>query len=284
MPGWCAHWPGATPSAELEQALQDLVQRADVWPGLPLDPAGLIGALAERLGTAHPEALAALEAADLHLACACAAGDPRALALFEEVLGAVRPAVAQLGASAPDVDEVLQRLRLQLLVGPPPGIAAYAGRGALRAWVRVVAVREAVRLLRDRGRARSLEDGPLLESLLPDAAPDAERELHGRQLRAAFREAFAQAIAGLPARDRLLLRQQVIDDLSIDEIGGLHRVNRATAARWLVKARQRLAADTRRALQARLGTSPAEVRRLLGLYLSRLDASVERLLVDDGRK
>ena len=115
---------------------------------------------------------------DVELARACARADPAALAAFEQVLGAVRPAIASLGASAAEIDEVLQRVRVQLLVGDPPGIAGYAGRGELRAWVRVIAVRETVRLRKSAGRTEPLDDERLLESLLPAvSAIDAARNL-----------------------------------------------------------------------------------------------------------
>ena len=124
-------------------------------------------------------------AADLALASACAQGDPEALARFEAILTAIRPALAAVGASTTEIDEVLQRLRVQLLVGDQPGILAYAGRGELRAWVRVIGVREMVRLCRQGGRAEELDDERLLDSLLP--TPEAERDLIKLECRAEFR-------------------------------------------------------------------------------------------------
>ena len=97
-------------------------------------------------------------------------------------------------------------------------------------------------------------------------------------MRAAFRAAFEEAIRALPPRDRLVLRQHGVDDLSIDQIGALHGVHRATAARWVEQARADLARATERALQARLGATAAEVRSLLQQIMSRMDASVHRLL------
>lgn len=270
------HWPGAAPSPELEAALADLLRRAAAWPHGPVEPAPFIAWVAARVGTADPAAIAAASAADLCLAKACAENQAAALADFEKTLAAVRPAVATLGAEPADVDEVLQRLRVQMLVGDPPGIASYRGVGELRAWLRVVAVREAVRVLAERGRDQLIDDTRLLEAFLP--AIDGERELIGGQLRAAFRAAFEEAIRALPPRDRLVLRQHGVDDLSIDQIGALHGVHRATAARWVEQARADLARATERALQARLGATAAEVRSLLQQIMSRMDASVHRLL------
>ncbi len=272
------HWPGATPSPELESALADLVRRAGGWPHVAVDPARFIRWVAPRLGTPEPTAIAAACAADLHLAQACAEGDAAALADFERTLAAVRPAIATLGAQPVDVDEVLQRLRVQMLVGTPPGIAHYRGSGELRAWLRVVAVREAVRVLTERGRNQLVDDTRLLEAYLP--AIDSEREVIHGQLVATFRASFEEAIRSLPPRDRLVLRQHAVDDLSIDQIGALHAVHRATAARWIEHAHVALARATERALQARLGSTAAEARSLLRQITSRMDASVHRLLAD----
>lgn len=272
----CELWPHAVPSEELEHALADLLRRADGWAGMPPAPARLIPWIAERLGAANPAALAGAPAADLHLACACADGDARAQAHFESVMTSVRPALASLGAGRDEIDEVCQRLRVQLLVGDQPGIAAFGGRGELRAWVRVVAVRETARLLRQRGRAQALDDERMLDAISPGL--DAERDLMSEQHRLAFRAAFAEAIQSLPARARLVLRQHAVDDLSIDQIGAAHGVHRATAARWIEQARGELSTATERGLQRRLALSAEEVRDLLRLMLSRLDASVHRLL------
>ncbi len=234
--------------------------------------------VAARLGAPDPAAIAAACSADLNLALACAEGDRRALGDFEATLDAIRLAIATLGAGPADVEEVLQRLRVQMLVGDRPGISAYGGRGELRAWLRVVAVREAVRVLAERGRSQTIDDTRLLEAMLPEI--DAEREVIGSELRAVFRAAFEEAIRSLAPRDRLVLRQHGVDDLSIDQIGAVHGVHRATAARWIERARVELAVATERALQRRLGSTPDEVRSLMRLIASRMDASVHRLLAD----
>jgi RNA polymerase sigma-70 factor (ECF subfamily) len=270
------YWSGAPASAELEAALADLVARAQAWPRRPVVAERFIAWVAARLGAPDLAAIRAACAADLHLALACAERDSGALADFEAALAAVRPAIAALGAG--DADEVLQRLRVQMLVGEQPGLLAYSGRGELRAWLRVVAVREAVRVLGERGRSQAIDDTRLLEAMLP--AIDAEREVISSELRSQFRAAFEEGIRAIAPLDRLLLRQHSVDDLSIDQIGALHGVHRATAARWIESARVELALATERALQRRLKGTAEEVRSLLRLIASRMDASVHRLLAD----
>lgn len=50
---------------------------------------------------------------------------------------------------------------------------------------------------------------------------------------AEFKFALTLAIDELSVRDRNLLRQSVLDGLTIDQLGKLYRVHRATAARWV---------------------------------------------------
>src|SRR6185369_4971546 len=95
-----------------------------------------------------------LHVADLFLACACALGDARALALFEDRLMTQVPThVARIDRSPAFADEVKAQLRDKLFVardGAPPKIAHYSGRGPLGGWLRVTAIRTAQNLLRGR--------------------------------------------------------------------------------------------------------------------------------------
>jgi len=78
-----------------------------------------------------------------------------------------------------------------------------------------------------------------------------------------------------------VLRLHLLDGLNIDRIGQLHDVHRATAARWLASAREALAKDTQRILQARLQVSRSEFESLLRLVRSDLDVSLCRILAED---
>jgi len=106
------------------------------------------------------------------------------------------------------------------------------------------------------------------------------------ELKAEYRTEFAtalrEAIGELSAEDRTLLRQQIVDELSIDEIGAAFGVHRATAARWLQRARGALVTHTRGRLAARLKVSVEEVDSVIRLVQSQLDASVIRYLREDG--
>jgi RNA polymerase sigma-70 factor (ECF subfamily) len=69
-----------------------------------------------------------------------------------------------------------------------------------------------------------------------------------------------------------------VDGLTIDEIGALYQVHRATAARWISGARNTLLADTRARLTARLALTPSQFDSLMRLVRSELDLSLQRLV------
>lgn len=249
------------------------------WPQLALDEAQLAAFFGPRLsGLDLIAALATAPIADLAIAAACHALDPAAHAAFDAVLTEVDAAGASTRSSRELVEEVKQMLRVQLLVpreGKPPGIAGYKGKGPLRGWVRITATRELIRQQRKRAREAPVER-PLDEALGDQSDPRLE------QLKVEYRGQFAtalrDAIAELSAEDRTLLRQQIVDGLSIDALGAAYGVHRATAARWVSRARGALVAATRTRLAARLAIPIEEIDSVIRLVQSKLDASVVRYL------
>jgi RNA polymerase sigma-70 factor (ECF subfamily) len=247
------------------------------WPTVTIDTAVFRTWVIERAGE---EAPAELLVGDLYLACACARGDAIALALFEQTyLREVDIAAAKLRVGAAAADEGRQVVRDLLFVGRTghaPAIGTYAGRGDLRGWTRVVAMRELLRI-----RARDSKEVPIGDEALLDAlspANDPELELARARYRDVFARAFRDALARLPARDRALLRHLLIDGLTLDVIGGMYKVHRATAARWVASARQDLLDGTKAQLAKELALSGEEVESVIRVVRSRLDLSVERLL------
>ena len=139
------------------------------------------------------------------------------------------------GSVAPD--EVKQLVRHRLFVGPPggaPKILEYAGRGRLRTWVRVAATRIALNLVESNGRERPLDNDAIAH--LIGAGEDPELGYLKRRYAAEFRAAFGEAFNALETRDRNLLRYAFGEGLSVDAVGALYGVHRATAARWITKA------------------------------------------------
>jgi RNA polymerase sigma-70 factor (ECF subfamily) len=216
---------------------------------------------------------------DVRTVCACLRGDALALARVDALLAAEVNAAAQ-GTRAPvgTAEEVMQRLREHLLVGVGdrgPALRDFAGRGDLRGFLRITAVRECLRLVKQQRREVGMEVDEL--TLLAPAV-DPELERLKRTYRGEFATCLGQALAGLQARERTLLRLHAIDRLSIDQIGSLYAVHRATAARWLERARLAVAERTEELLAERLALTTGEVQSVVRLVRSELDVSLERLL------
>lgn len=262
-----------------------LARTARRWPGMDID-AGLLATAWGRSVSGEADPVAAFRdraAEDLALARACLEGDEAALAAFEEVCFAeLGPQLDRLKIPDDVAKDAMQRTRERLLVDRPDRPAKlrdYAGTGDLRAWVKVIVVREAMR-----ARRRGQRDVPLsheLATALPDDDADPElayqRDLYGEE----FREAFAAAVETLSDRERSLLRQAILHRSTVDQIAAVYDVHRATAARWVARARQRLADATRDRLIARLGVSDSQLDSIARLVDSQIDLSVERLLRDD---
>lgn len=253
-----AAWP------DIAVADSDFAAYVQSHPAGPLDAAGL-----------GPDG-----AAELYLACACAAGDPRALVAFDRhYLGVVRAAVAHMKLPGTIEDDVRQAVRTKLLVpdggdGGVPKLLRYAGRGRLRGLVQVMAVRSAISALRAAKR-----EVPLGDDLARLAGTGADPALDSMKAgyRQVFERAFAAAVRGLDGRQRNLLRLHLLGGVTLEQLAQMYAVHRATIVRWLARARNQLLAGTRAEMQARLGIDRDELDSLMGLIQSRLDASVHRL-------
>lgn len=248
------------------------------WPQISLSLEAL---QAHLQGHGQADALEALVAEDLYLTCACVAGDPQALAAFERrYLAAVPGLVAQV-VSGERAQEVQQRLRVKLLVqvgAEPPRIAAYSGRGALLAWLRVVALREAISLTRQSEGPGQRADRDLA-ALLP-ASDDPELQVIKAQHREVFQRALQEALRELSSEQRNLLRLYLVSELRSEQIAALYGVNRSTVVRWMAAARRDLWKLTRRKLGATLQLEPEEFNSLAQLLRSQLNLSLARVLQD----
>ncbi len=278
--------PGPEQRVALGEALATIAAAlGQAWPGGPPHLEGFWAELARCIPEGVDDdglvdALGRLHAVELHLAYACRLGHGAALARFErEHMAALGPVVGRVDASPAFVDEVKQRVRTKLLVADqsgPPKLAHYTGQGELHTWVRVVAVREALSSLRSERRRAVAPDDELLA--LEASATGPELGALKQQYRQQFAEAFTAALGELEPAQRNLLRLHYLHGLSIDELGGLLRIHRSSAARRIVKTRETLLAGTRRTLQARLSLGRRDFEQLMGLVASRLDLSIERFL------
>lgn len=285
-------WPATEPAATVNPLADDprVVARlaqieAELAEGLPFaaepDLALFAAALANTLDhaanvEAGVAALAQLAVADLYLAAACARGDSRALRWFERSCG---PELDRVIARSPGLGlsaaEFGQLVIVRLVLAEPERqakILSYRGQGSLRAWVRVTAARLVIDL--SRRRAEPAGSDALLDQLSGGEDLELEhlRDRFGPELQASF----AAALAQLSVRQRNLLRQRHIHDISADALARLYAVHRSTVFVWLEQARVALLGHVRTALLARVPGH--ELDSVVGVLGSRLDVSVRRLL------
>lgn len=228
-----------------------------------------------------PGERSAFKLEDLAVACACMNGSLDAIELLQgSHMRALDPHLRKLGLEPAAIEDVKQTLLRQLLVGQdgPPRLLQYDGRGALGAWLRVSAVRHGLKVLRSRKRTDLLGDEDAkLEAVA--SASDPESSYMKAAFREIFREAFKEALGTLEPKERNIVRQSLIDGLSIDELGELYGVHRATAARWLHAAKERIMLETRARFAAKSRASQTECDSMFRMISSHLDLSIRRHLV-----
>lgn len=273
--------PASTAAVET-RLFENISTSRAAWPALPLSDDELLRYLAERLSE-NEDPLRALEnvnAADLYLAAACALEKPRALEAFEHhCLDDLDVVLVRFSKSSVFHDEVRQAVRERLFMCQPNSrarIADYAGRGSLKSWVRVMAVRLAVDLLRKRGQEPHTAEETELENLAIDA--DSELRFLAERYRDEVKAAFRNAFAALSAAERNLLRLHYLEGLTLDQVAAMKRVHRATIARQIARCREEVAVRTHQFLVERLGISPSQVDSVMRLVRSHLDLSIDRWL------
>jgi len=255
------------------------------WPSLDLS----LEVFVRHIAAVSPRPLtlddqSSLSGEGLFLCAACLSGEAKAHALFETVfLAPLMRVVGKMEGGRELADDALQQLRAQFF-SPGPGqtsaFLAYSGRGALAVWLKVLGVRAAQKLRRGAARGAEVPDDGL--ATMPASDADPELRFLKQQHRHHFRAVFAEALTSLEARERSVLRMSLVEGLSIDDIGRVYDVHRATAARWLSGARERLVAETRRRLAARLHISEAELDEVMGAVQSHLSISLGAGLASKG--
>jgi RNA polymerase sigma-70 factor (ECF subfamily) len=251
------------------------------WPGVRLAPDQYAKALLRSVddGEERPS-LDQLACEDLYLAAACIEAVPEALTAFESLQRRVVAVVlARMNEHGLTVEDVASLMRERLLVSGsqrPPGIAGFRGQGALEGWLRVTAGRIVLERRKREHREVYARSPELLERVASGTDPEL---LYLKQLyRTEFKQAFARAVSQLEPVQRNLLRYQVVHRLSIDRIADIYGAHRATAARWLVKARAELTKRTRDELAGKLALSGPELESVFRLIGSQLDVSLATVL------
>jgi RNA polymerase sigma-70 factor (ECF subfamily) len=214
-------------------------------------------------------------AADLFLACACASGDPIAMATLEHSYFPAEVDAACRRTGFVDPEEMRQRVRAKLFVGPQPKIASYAGRSSLRTWLRAVIGRMIIDASRERPRDVAASENDF--SGLPCTRDDPDRRLLKETYQEALEAAFVDAAERLSDKDKNLLRYGLSEGLNIDQIGRIYGVHRVTAARWLQKARASFLEQIQAVVMERLKISASEFDSVLRIAMSQFDVTIARV-------
>jgi len=273
----------------LRETLAELADAATrTWPRAGA-PADFIAHVAARMVAGKPlhETLTQLRTDDLALAWACSLGDRDALRKFREHHYEGLRVAAMRAGPAGHADDVAQRVMTRLLVTDgekPAAIAKYAGRGSLKSWLEVTAMREARDAYRSdkaaRHEASPVDMDRLMDGAL-DTAGDPELESLKKQYRQAFKEAFQRAFLVLDARQRTILRHEHFDGLDGAQIAAIYGVHKATVSRWRALARAALLKETRRIAEQEMNLSPKEFESLMRVIQSQLHLSLTRVLRDN---
>ncbi len=173
------------------------------------------------------------------------------------------------------MDDIFAGLSSELFIAPEgkrPRLERYSGTGALAGWLQVVLTRDALKWLRAAKREVPADDNTLLGAMeSPAESPELAhlKNKYSGQLSASFR----RAIGRLELRQRNLLRQHYLDELTLADLAALYRVHRATVARWLADGKVALLELTRDDLCEALGLDRPHAESVMRLVQSRLDLS-----------
>jgi RNA polymerase sigma-70 factor, ECF subfamily len=269
--------PGGQPPAVLEAAVRARVAEARaLFPAIATPDDLIIRHVMAKLGEEGAD-LAGVRVPELLLACASAHRDATAIGYFERAyFGEVDAAARRFDSLPLTIDDVRQRLREQLYLHDPPALLGYAGRGDLGGWLRAVALHMLINVA-TRGTREQPREETFFDAVV-DMTPDAEAAFLRQACRDEFEKAFSAALARLAPRDKLLLRYAFADGQNVDQIGAIFRVHRATAARWVAKARDQLVDQTRTELMGALRIEEGEAASIVRAALSRMGTTLLRRL------
>lgn len=262
---------------------RQVVERVEAaWPNVRVDMGAFAAFLEEKMRPgdgAGDATIDTLAVEDLYLAFACSRGDRKALDGFQrEMRKDLEAAFVKMHVPPSQRDDARQQLWEKLFVGPPrPRILDYSGRGRLRFWFRVALLRSLIDELRSaRRNVEVLNDDIVLGA--PAAGSDPEIEHLKKVYRKEVAAAFEETVQALSPEDRNVLRSYYARQMTIDEIAAAFGIHRATAARRVNGARERLLAETRRRLSEKLALKSRDLDSMFRLIESRLHLSVGRML------
>ncbi len=263
-----------------EDAFEDLLTRGRrAWPGVVLSDEQRSSFLRAARANHRPGERALHE--DLFLAYACTLGVAAAReALDRSIMADVPKAIRRVSTEPAFVADVAADLRLALLdehEGKSSVLERYQGKGPLRSFVMVLAMRRAI------DRKRREKEISTESHALVDLAAENPSGAHvgSSELSDAFLEVLKERLSTLPPRDRNVLRLHIVDGIPAETIARMYGVHRATATRWITDVKRQVFEETRDSLQRRLNVSPATFESFAREAALGLDASLSTFLSRD---
>lgn len=286
------HHPGAHAASadRLAEALSaGFALGQERWPTVALSAERFALHVATQLppGEADPvQALRALHLDDLYLTAACLAGQTEALLAFDsEILSQVPAFAARFRLSAAQLEDLRHGLRERLLFGAARDgqrlLSQYSGSGGLKSWVRVVVVRSALDLLRDKDEMLSQSDGDARVREVMAEKDDPELRYLRTRYKTEYEHAVKEAFNALSDEQRSVMQLYYVDGLNTRQIARLFHVNATTASRWVAGARETIARETRRILQERLHVTDGELESIYRAIRSQLAVSIRSALIKE---
>ena len=246
-------------------------------PGVRVTDRQLRARVGELWSEASEDILRTVHLADVFITTACVLGDPSALADFErDYLGALNRFAGHLLTTSDDGAEVRGRLRERLLIAEPghtPKLALFDGRIALRSWLRLIAER-----LLSNKRRHEKRNVEFTATAHDASASDMEEDMLIRRYRDKFHRAFRAGFVALTREERALLRSYWLEELSIDQLGELNKVHRATAARWIKRCHEQVLAHTMSLLQSEEGFTHTELEAMIPQLAKDFAWHIEQIL------
>jgi RNA polymerase sigma-70 factor len=278
-----SRWPPDLDSGsllELEQAIDRAHERGRAaWPDVHVSVDEFAAYLGERCDPSPSAATAigGLHQTDLYLACGCTLGlHGAAAALDAHFLTRVRPVLARFDSSPSFADEMIQRLRVMLLVGREemaeyrePKIGLYRGKASLSRWLAVIATRAAIDERRGHERATTLDE---VLDVASAESPELEllRRRHLGDFRRLVKDALSETIVGLTPEARNLLRWHLVENLSLRKIAVLRGSNVSAVSREYARLRSTIRDSVVDRLRTRTGMPINELNSLMGVLISRI--------------
>ena len=290
----------------VEEATEHLISRAENARGLsgsdvrPRVEASLQKyLLQDSPNAAHAEIetfVHQIRADDLCLIIACERGDEKAwedlVANFDST---VKSAARKITTNQEDAEDLassiwaeLYGLRTDADGKKKSKLAYYSGRGSLAGWLRAVVGQLAVDQFRKTSKFVQIEEDREFENLANEASErsnngsTAHREspeeiFSGEQTSADVTEALSDAVAGLDAEDRLIMKLYYFDDLKLKDIAATFGYHEATASRKLTRVQTEIRKGVEKSLRTRHGWTESEVKRHLSDTASGLGINLESM-------